>query len=368
MMFFRYFHIFLLLSTFCFSFSVGAEPISVVAVGDLLLGGSAADTVKRYGFTYPFVSTQNHIEQADIALANLEAPLTSRGEKHPDKKYTFRVPPAAAKDLKQVGFDLMTLANNHIGDYGDQGIIDTLEALEKNNLGIAGAGRDLEQARRPHIVEIDGKRLAFLAFSNTFPESFYARKNKPGTVFGDFDRVAADIRKARKENDYVIVSFHWGGERMNDPKDYQMALGRLAIDHGAQVVIGHHPHVLQGAEIYQDGVIYYSLGNYAFGSYSQSAVTAGLARVWFDDGSLKKAEILPLNVLNIDVRFQPKPLSHGPAFAFAREFNDFSEPLNTRLRRQPGLFWGIEKIETAEDQLQADLQGTEENRKDDKEL
>ena len=341
---------FLLLGFFCTTLPAIAEPISIVAVGDLLLGGSAAPTVQRTGFAYPFRTTEIHIKQADIALANLEAPLTSRGEKHPDKKFTFRVPSSAAADIRQAGFDLMTLANNHIGDYGEQGVLDTLETLKKAGLGISGAGETLEEARTPYIGEIDGIQLAFLSYSNTFPKSFYAKKNKPGTAPGYFDYVASDIRKARKSYDHVIVSFHWGGERMNEPKDYQMELGRLAINNGADVVFGHHPHVLQGVELYKGGVIYYSLGNYAFGSYSQSSITAGMARVWLDGEKLTKAEILPLNVFNVDVHFQPKPLLHGSAYAFAREFNDYSEAFNTRLRRQPGPFWGIEKVEVTSEE------------------
>lgn len=345
-----------------------AEPVSIVAVGDLLLGGSATKSVKHRGFAYPFEATGSMIKQADIAMANLEAPLTDGGEKHPDKQFTFRVPPAAAAKIKEAGFDLMTLANNHIGDYGQQGVIDTLVSLEKIGLAYAGAGRNLQQARAPHVIEIDGVKFAFLAYSNTFPKSFYAKKGKPGTAPGYFEYVAADIRKARKQYDHVIASFHWGGERMNDPKDYQMELGRLAIDNGADVVIGHHPHVLQGAEIYHGGVIYYSLGNYAFGSYSQSSVTAGMARIWFENGKLQKAEILPLNVFNIDVHFQPRPLAHGPSYAFAREFNDFSEPLNTRLIKQPGLFWGIEGIAVSEEQNLIGRQGAKEIKEGEKAL
>ncbi len=246
----------------------------------------------------------------------------------------------------------MTLANNHIGDYGEQGIIDTLAALRQNGIGVSGAGYNLRQARTPHIVKIDGRSFAFLSYSNTFPKSFYAGKTKPGTAPGYYSYVTRDIGKAREQYDHVIVSFHWGGESMSAPKDYQKELGRLAIDHGADVVIGHHPHVLQGAERYQDGVIYYSLGNYAFGSYSQTAVTAGAARLWFDHGKLLKAEILPLNVFNTDVRFQPRPLAHGPAYAFARGFNALSESFNTRLKRQPGLFWEIVKIRKTADSIQ----------------
>ena len=345
-----------------------AEPISIVAVGDLLLGGSASQTVRQNGFAYPFRGTLETIRRADIALANLEAPLTARGEKHPDKQFTFRVPPAAAMEIKQAGFDLMTLANNHMGDYGEQGVLDTIASLEEAGLGFTGAGRDLRQARTPHVITIDGISFAFFAYSNTFPESFYAKKEKPGTAPGYFDQVAADIRRASRQYDVVIASFHWGGEKLDAPKDYQVELGHLAIDCGAKVVIGHHPHVLQGAELYHGGVIYYSLGNYAFGSYSENSATAGLARLWFDGSQLTRAEILPLNVFNPEVHFQPRVLAHGPAYAFAREFNAYSEPFNTRLARQPDLFWGIEKIESIEEQPLVGHKDAKDTKKSDKAL
>ena len=206
-----------------------AGPVSIVAVGDLLLGGSATESVQRNGFDYPFRGTVDIIRAADIAMANLEAPLTDRGEKHPDKKFTFRVPPAAAANIKAAGFDLMTLANNHIGDYGEQGVLDTLAALDDAGLAYTGAGHDLKQARSAHAIELDGVTFAFLAYSNTFPKSFYAKKQKPGTAPGYFEYAAADIRRASQRFDNVIVSFHWGGERMHEPKDYQVELGRLAI-------------------------------------------------------------------------------------------------------------------------------------------
>lgn len=362
-MFFRIFFIFLLLVALGSPLTAKAEPISIVAVGDLLLGGSATKRIKQSGFSYPFAATGDYLRQADIAMANLEAPLTDAKEPTPDKKYTFKVSPKAAAEFKQAGFDLMTLANNHIGDFGQQGVLDTLEALTEAGLGFAGAGKNLQQAREPYVIEVDGAKLAFLAYSNTFPKSFYAKKRKPGTAFGNFDHVATDTRNARKLADYVIVSFHWGAELMAEPKDYQQELGRVAIDNGAQVVIGHHPHILQGAEIYKDGVIYYSLGNYAFGSYSRNAVTAGMARVWLENGKLVKAEILPLNILNVDVHFQPKPLSHGPAYLFARNFIAACEPLNTTLRKQPDLFWRIEKIKLAgEGQGQVRHQGTKDTK------
>ena len=138
-----------------------------------------------------------------------------------------------------------------------------------------------------------------------------------------------------------MVSFHWGGEALTEPKDYQRRLARQAIDAGAQVVIGHHPHVLQGVEFYKGGVIYYSLGNFAFGSYSKTARTSALARITLKGSEVIKAEILPLNVYNQEVFFQPRPLTDDPANSFAREFAAICEAFNTTLKRQPDPFWEV---------------------------
>ncbi len=139
----------------------------------------------------------------------------------------------------------------------------------------------------------------------------------------------------------MVVSFHWGSELMTTPKDYQRELARLAIDHGAQVVLGHHPHVLQGVEHYRGGIIYYSLGNFAFGSYSKNASTSALARVTLQDGVVAAAEVLPLSVYNLEVAFRPQPLSRGANYTFAREFSGLCAPLSSRLEPRCDLLWSV---------------------------
>jgi len=318
-----------------------AQEISIVASGDILLGGSAAATLKRHGFDYAFDATREALASADLALGNLEAPLTDSQDEFGDKRFRFKVPPRAAGALKNAGFDVLTLANNHMGDFGHQGVIDTVDALRAAGLKSTGAGANITQAREPAIVEIDGLKIALLAYSNTFPKEFYATKSRPGTAPGYPSFFVSDIKKARKRADVVIVSFHWGGEALTAPKDYQQTLGRQAIEAGAQVVIGHHPHVLQGVEFYRDGVIYYSLGNFAFGSYSKTAKSSALARITLHDATLYKAEILPLDVYNIEVGFQPRPLTQEPAYTFIQDFSSLCSPLGTSLERQPDLFWNV---------------------------
>lgn len=323
---------------------VAAETgsITLVAVGDLLLGGSAEESVNKHGFDYPFSDISAILQSADIAMANLEAPLTRQPKPVEDKRFTFKVDPEAAAAMQRAGITILTLANNHIGDFGPEGVTDTIAALRPHGLRYTGAGKDLTQARRPTAHATANGSVGFLAYSNTFPKSFYAKSDRPGTAPGYAEFIRKDVQRLREFVDYVVVSFHWGAELMTEPKDYQQNLARVAIDNGAHVVIGHHPHVLQGVEFYNGGVIYYSLGNFAFGSYSRNAKTGGLARVTLADGGVKSAEILPLNVANYEVHFQPRPLANDSGFAL--DFAGLCAPLGVDMieKDQEG-FWNLTK-------------------------
>ena len=324
-----------------FALPVAAEsgPITLVAAGDLLLGGSAAPTVRQHGFDYPYRDVANIFHSADIAMANLEAPLTRQAEPVEDKSYTFKVDPEAAAGMQRAGLTILTLANNHIGDFGPDGVTDTIAALRPYGLRYVGAGANLQQARRPTALATKHGSVGFLAYSNTFPKSFYAKADRPGTAPGYAEFISKDVRRLREFVDYVVVSFHWGAELMTEPKDYQQRLARLAIDSGAQVVIGHHPHVLQGVELYNGGVIYYSLGNFAFGSYSRNAQLGGLARVTLADGGVQSAEILPLNVANHEVAFKPRPLVDD--LEFSTDFAGLCAPLGVDMTKKEDGFWKL---------------------------
>ncbi len=282
----------------------GAE-IVLNAVGDIMLAGSGTSVYTRLGYDYPFAATRNHLKKGDIAIGNLEAPITSRGVEFRDKRFRFRAAPAAATALQEAGFSVLTLANNHLLDYGSVGLQDTTDLLDRCGILHAGAGKDLGAARRAVTITIKGKRLAFLAYSLTFPEEFFATGSRPGTAPGYPSFFAEDIAKARQTADYVIVSFHWGTERAEHPHSRQVAAAHQAIDAGADVVLGHHPHVLQGIERYKGGVILYSLGNFAFGSLSPSSRQSVIARITLGEG-VRNVEFIPLNVLNRTVRFQPR--------------------------------------------------------------
>jgi poly-gamma-glutamate capsule biosynthesis protein CapA/YwtB (metallophosphatase superfamily) len=314
------------------------DVISIVAVGDIMLDGSARPELKKYGYDYPFDRTRKVLEGADIAFANLEGPLTDRGERVEDKKYTFRSPPAEVSGaLKRAGFDVVSLANNHTMDYGAEGLSQTIGALQRAGIQHVGAGADLAAARTPAEFTVRGKRIAFLAYSLTFPESYWAGSMRPGTAFGHEQQIVADVRAARAKNDIVAVSFHWGQESSTQLREYQTRLGHAAIDAGASLVIGHHPHVLQAVEHYKGGVILYSLGNFAFGSYSHKARTSVIARVRFHGNRLSAVDLLPIDVYNPDVVFQPTPLEGDDAHAVVAHLREMSAIQQTPVEDRDGL-------------------------------
>lgn len=314
------------------------NTITIAAVGDVMLDGSAREIMVDYGYDFAFVGTRGVLHRADIAMANLEGPLTHEGTPAPDKRFLFRSPPdKVACALKQAGFDVVTLANNHTLDYGTVGLTHTIEALDKYGIAHVGAGDDLAHARRAHILERKGKRIAVLGYSLTFPEEFWADINKPGTAFGHRKHIMADIAAAREQADIVVVNFHWGQESKTELRPYQIGLGRDAINAGAQLVVGHHPHILQAVERYKDGVILYSLGNFAFGSYSRKATTSAIAEMEFTDNKLTRVRLLPLGVFNVNVLFQPVLLGGKPATAVVDEIKGLSMARNTVVLDKDGI-------------------------------
>lgn len=315
-----------------------SQKLLIAAVGDIMLDGSAREIMRREGYAYAFNGTREWLQRADIAFGNLEGPLTRRGVPAEDKKYLFRSPPdEVVKSLADAGFDVVSLANNHSLDYGAEGLSDTIAALDKGGIRHVGAGDDLRQARQSTIIVRNGLRVAFLGYSLTFPEEFWAGRNRPGTAFGHKDHIVDDVKKARTEADIVVVSFHWGRESTTELRPYQTWLGREAIDAGAALVIGHHPHILQAVERYKDGVILYSMGNFAFGSYSQKARHSAFAEIEFEQDKLTQVRLLPINVLNVDVLFQPTALSGKQADKVVEELQQLSGKRGTTLVNEQGI-------------------------------
>lgn len=316
-----------LLFTLCHTSSAFAGKIVVNAVGDIMLAGKASASFARLGYDYPFAATVSALKNGDIAVGNLETPIALNGTEFKNKKFRFKTDPRAATALKRAGFSILTLANNHMLDFGDDGLRETIYNLDHQGIQHSGAGETLAMARREALVNCNGGKIAFLAYSLTYPEEFYAGNKRAGTAPGFQPYYQEDIARARTVADYVVVSFHWGMEKAVMPKSYQVAAAHRAVDAGADLVLGHHPHVLQGIEHYKGSVIFYSLGNYAFGSLSSSDRSV-IARVTLDNG-VKEVELIPLNVLNSEVRFQPRLLTGKKGQEVINRLNTMSKEMGT---------------------------------------
>jgi len=307
--------------------------IVISAVGDIMLAGKWTPLLRQKGYDHAFGGVAAALAYGDINLANLESPIASGGREYTSKKFRFRAETEVARAVRKAGFNLVNLANNHSMDFGGAALAETMANLEAAGIAWIGAGADLAEARKMALFTVKGKKIAFLGYSLTQPVEFFAARQRPGTAPGYEHIFLPDIAKARRKADYVIVSFHWGKEGRSMPLPLQRSIAHKAIDAGADVIIGHHPHVLQGIERYGKGIIFYSLGNFIFASKGTATGQSAIIRLRLDDAR-REAEILPLDVLYRRVGFQPRLLSGKPAADVIEQLNFLSKPLNTEIRSQ----------------------------------
>lgn len=246
------------------------SAIRFVFAGDILLSDHVLGAYNKTGTIGSVVDQefQSVIDSSDVFMVNEEFPFSDRGTAAADKQYTFRLPPEKVSLFQEMGIDIVTLANNHALDFGTDALLDTCAALDGAGISRVGAGADLDEAKRPVIMDIKGKKIGFLGASRVIPVgSWNATANGPGMLTTyDPTLLLEEIRKAKETCDFVVVYVHWGIERDEMPQDYQRTMGKQYIDAGADMVIGSHPHVLQGMEYYNGKPIIYSLGNFVFGS------------------------------------------------------------------------------------------------------
>jgi len=311
--------------------------VKISMVGDIMLGGTAEEIFIKHGYNYAFEETRHLLIDSSIAFGNLEGVLATWGISDPNKTYNFITPPKkSAAALRYAGFDIFSIANNHILDYGVTGMYQTMQALEAENIQHVGGGTTVKEARTPRIIEVDGHKVAFLAYSLTYPAEFWVTDRHPGVAFGHHNHVVADVKAAKKLSDLVLVSMHWGRESTTQLRDYQVSIGRAAIDAGASIVIGHHPHVLQAIEHYNDGIILYSLGNFAFGSYSKKVDSSVVAQAYFKNNKLVKMHFWPIFVRNTEVLFQSKILDGEQADKVVQHLQEISKDHGTKFYNDNG--------------------------------
>lgn len=238
-----------------------AENEVVVAVGgDILIKSNIARIVLENNRDYLFSGLRPILKKANVIFANLETPITTSNKKNNDKDPSLpflKIIPEIAEAFSEAPIHVLGLANNHILDYGIEGLKETIMNLEKLRISYVGAGMGLEESRKLVIKEAGNKKVGFLAYSN----NNYADRDRPGCAPIREDIILKDLKRYRDNCDFLIVSLHLGIVYSNYPLMEHMNLARKIIDNGADIVIGHHPHVFQGMEIYNGGIIMYSLGS-----------------------------------------------------------------------------------------------------------
>lgn len=267
-------------------------PITIAAVGDICpvrSNGTSLGTPRQL-----FFGVAPTLKQAHVAVGNLETSLSYRG--YPaDKTYTFRASPKFTSGLQYAGIDLVSVANNHALDYGRTAFADTTKALRDAGIGYAGGGMNKTNAWAPKFIYRNGAKIAYLAFSEITPANFAATTTRSGTAYTqDISAVVRAVASARRQADYVLVSMHWGVEKEYYPTRRQINEGHAIITAGANAVLAHHPHRIQGVEYYKNGIIAYSLANFVFSPASQGSTETFILKLQFGPKSVISAQAIPV--------------------------------------------------------------------------
>lgn len=308
------------------------QKLTVVAVGDILFDRQVASFIAKEGGEAPFAYVSSILQSGDITFANLECPLSKRGSRLQEKDVTFRGTPQAIAGIKHSGIDVVSLANNHALDYGPQALADTTSLLNRYKIKHAGAGQNISQAHQSATLKVENKRVSLLAYSYIIPAGFFASSSHPGIASARSpDRVAQQVKEATKTSDFVICSFHWGIEYQDYPIDIQRKLAHTAIDSGADLVLGHHPHVIQGLEIYKNKLIAYSLGDFVFDHFSRKTGEAFILKCELSQNKVLSATCIPVYLTSYG---QPRIVKGKEAKTILSRLATISSPFQTHLTLQ----------------------------------
>ena len=296
-----------------------SNSVSLVFAGDVMLDRGVKNSVnKNFNGDYSALfKNLNVLKSADISFVNLEGPVSDVGvDKH--NLYSFRMDPSVAPALYGAGVSIVSVANNHMGDWGRDAFIDTMSNLKENEIQYAGGGLSESEAEQPTIIEKNGMKIGYLAFSDVGPNWMAADEKNPGILLASNPRFDEIIKNASKQVDDLIVSFHFGVEYQTKHNSRQQILAHSAIDDGAKIVIGTHPHVAEDTEVYSPksctqsscmGFIAYSLGNLIFDQYFSTNTMQGiLLEIQLNkDGTM----VINKDTVKLNKVFQPDQIIKG---------------------------------------------------------
>lgn len=283
-----------------------ATTTRALFLGDIMLDRGVLGKINnaKAGYEYPFEYVTERLQQYDLVVANLEGPASDRGVLV-GSKYSFRFPPIVAESLAASGIDIVSLANNHIWDYGPLALCDSVENLKQAGISSVGAGCDEATANEPALISANNQNFLFLGYTNLYPDGLVAHESVPGISDFSIDRIVETVATYREQYpDLIAVALvHWGDEYETRSHPREQVLAHSLIDAGIDLVVGHHPHVTQEIERYQDGWIFYSLGNFIFDQYFSEETMRGFGI----EVSIAAGEIIDFRVLPyvINENYQP---------------------------------------------------------------
>lgn len=299
--------------------------LTISLVGDILMDGSVRSQINQNGYHYPWEYVRDYFQEDDITIGNLETSITREGTIWPDKQFNFRSDPENLEAMKKAGIDVVSLANNHSLDYGYDGLLDTLNHIDKSGIFRVGAGKDRSDAFKETIIEKNGYKIGILGFSRVVPDvGWWATNSRPGLA-GAYDPqlpgALEKVKEVKEKVDILIVSVHWGTELQTRPRDIDVIAAKKLIDAGADTIMGHHPHVLQGVEIYNGKPILYSLGNFVFGVKSELTSNTVIGQVNIVNGKVDSLKLIPHKI----VGGRPTPYNEEEKIIKIQYINELSK-------------------------------------------
>lgn len=333
-------YLFFVLTMFSSHFPMEAEVLlqgaltpttSISMVGDIFMDGSVKSYIDKNGGDYPWEMVKEYFQNDDVTIGNLETSITTKDTKWPEKTYNFRGDPKNLKFMKEAGVDVVALGNNHSLDYGYEGFLDTLNHLDKSEIKRVGGGKNKKEAIEGIILDKNDIKIGILSFSRVVPSvDWYATSKRPGIV-GAYDGHIKDVlervREIKEEVDILVLSIHWGVEGSTTPRKEEIALAKKLIDGGVDIIMGHHPHVLQGIEIYNGKPIFYSLGNFIFGSKDGLTSNTMIAQVSLTGKNIDSIQIIPCVI----IKGRPVPVEKEQWEEKIKYINSISKDFNTNI-------------------------------------
>jgi poly-gamma-glutamate synthesis protein (capsule biosynthesis protein) len=261
----------------CCSRNDGSGSMAICFTGDVLLDRGVRKMIERVGIDSVFSDVKPLFQSCDAVVINLENPVTKRVSPL-NKKYVFRAEPEWLPALRKHGITHAAMANNHTIDQGREGIADTYKNLRASNIVPIGYGNNQQEACKPSLVKKNGVKVALFNSFLLRVEGWMLLENEKGICQASAEQLSGSIKAFKSANpDYwVVAMLHWGVEYQKEPSQRQRKEAHLLVDSGADAIIGHHPHVIQGKEIYKGKPIFYSLGNFMF-DQKESDRSTGLA-------------------------------------------------------------------------------------------